>query len=166
MGVKTPKPIASNGKKIRVQLHTPEPTKTQQHMRDECDINKLVALHGITNLEIYGIQQPREYGVVPAIDYKESLDIIKAADSMFENLPSHIRNEFRGDPELYLKFMEDPANLELMAKNGLLSVEATKTLKEAHDARETALRAPKPKEEPKGDDKKDSSIEDPAQSST
>ena len=47
------------------------------------------------------------------------MQIVATANSMFQDLPSSIRNQFQNDPGQFLDFVQDPENLEEMREMGL-----------------------------------------------
>ena len=75
----------------RVSTVNTDPSLTKQNHKAECDIN----------------------------DYQESMNIVAKAQSMFNQLPSQIRNEFDNDPSLFLDFVQDPQNEDQLVEMGL-----------------------------------------------
>lgn len=95
----------------RIMLYNDEPTMCQQHFKEECDINNILAKYIKTGiLDSIG---PGVYADITEMgDYRESIELIARAQEMFIELPSHIRKEFDNDPAQYLDFVHNPENLE------------------------------------------------------
>jgi phage internal scaffolding protein len=62
---------------------------------------------------------PGQYGDFTSNDYQESMNIVAKAQSMFNQLPSQIRNEFDNDPAQFLDFVQDPQNEDQLVDMGL-----------------------------------------------
>lgn len=98
-----------------------EPSLTQQHLGNECDINTIMerARRGLPV-----IQNARQaiYGDVSSVpQYREMLDIIRHAGEQFMLLPAKIRDRFQNDPVELLRFLEDPTNAAEAVSLGLAS---------------------------------------------
>ena len=52
-------------------------------------------------------------------DYQSSMDKIIKAQDAFLTLPSDVRKRFGNDPQAFLAYMDDPANMEESIKLGL-----------------------------------------------
>lgn len=91
---------------------------TQQNMEKKTNIRNIVQ-----NYKKTGIMPPAKqlfYGdftEIPDIhEVHEKLEKVKEA---FQSLPAKIRNQFRNKPMEWLKYMEDPSNLEEQYDLGL-----------------------------------------------
>ncbi len=87
-----------------------QPTLTQQHSKDETDINKIMARYIKTGVIDHVAKYQPQYLDNTDIDYHQSQNIIIKADAMFSELPSSVRREFSNDPAAFLKFVNDPEN--------------------------------------------------------
>jgi len=88
-----------------------DPSLTQQHFQDECDLNLIMARAADTGELPPG--RPTFYGDFSDVsDYQSMLGKIQKAQSEFQNLPANIRDFFRNDPSLMLDFIHNPDNLE------------------------------------------------------
>lgn len=105
---------------LRVQTVIEEESMTQQQFKAECDINQVLAKFQRTNVLDHINKHGARYGDATAFDYQEALNIKIAADQVFSELPSKIRNRFNNDPAEYLAFFEDPENREEGVLLGLL----------------------------------------------
>jgi len=114
------------GPKLRVALSFAENSRwTKQSFKDECDINNVMGRYLSTGEMPVINQRAPEYLDVTGIDYQSAMELVAGAQSLFEDIPSNVRNRFQNDPGLFLDFCSDPKNREEMAKMGLLSVPST-----------------------------------------
>lgn len=103
-------------------LICPEETLTQQHQREEADINTIVKRFGLTGQLPSNVRMP-QYGDYTAVDdYQTALNAVMAADEVFMQMPWDIRKRFNHDPAQLLEFCADPKNLEEAKKLGLVEV--------------------------------------------
>jgi len=111
--------LTAYGPKRKVSITFEGVGKTQQQFKDECDINTIMARYQQTGLiESFNQKQPR-YIDCSGADYQEAMQVVAAANSMFQDLPSQIRNRFDNDPAQFLEFAQNPENLPEMAEMGL-----------------------------------------------
>lgn len=113
--------------KIRNRFTPPEPTPitdpgislTQQHFKDETEINSVVRkyLKGhplpITN------KQPM-FGDFGSMDFHEMKNAIADIDSQFASLPAKLRGRFRNDAYQLIRWIERPENNAEALRLGLL----------------------------------------------
>lgn len=97
-----------------------EPTLTQQHFKDECDINYILNTFGIDALPVNPLQ-PRYGDFTDVVDYHSALNAVIAAEDEFMALPANIRSRFDNDPSKLIDFMENPANLAEAQSLGLVN---------------------------------------------
>lgn len=91
---------------------------TQQHFKQECDINYIRAMYVKTGW----LPQPREgyiYTDNKQVDLLEALSIMERAQNDFDQLPSTIRQYFANDPLQFVSFVDNPQNIELGIQLGL-----------------------------------------------
>lgn len=94
---------------------------TKQSMRDECDINVIVARarkgQAITHVNgrIPSFQDVSEVG-----DYKGALDMLRSADAFFAALPSKVRLGFGNDPAAFLDAVGTPEGRSKLEDAGLI----------------------------------------------
>ncbi len=101
---------------------------TQQHFREESDINYIVRKHrvrdGTGRLRIdpalAGHRQHSWGDFTQGADFQDSMNRIRSAESQFARLPSHVRFKFRNDISLLLDFLDKPENAKEAADLGLL----------------------------------------------
>lgn len=94
------------------------PSRTKQSEAAACDINNIMAKFQRTGVIDHVAKWGPQYGEVPAIDFKEAMDIIKFGEAMYADLPSSVRERFN-DPAEFLAYVQDPANSEALRKLGL-----------------------------------------------
>lgn len=93
---------------------------TKQSFKDECDINILMARYQATG-ELPNLNQSApQYLDVTGYDFQEAMDFVRGAQTMFEELPSSIRNRFQNSPEAFLDFCSNENNRPELAAMGLL----------------------------------------------
>lgn len=101
-------------------LSCPEETMTQQHDKDEADINVLVRRFGVTG-ELPQVTVTPVYADFTEVanDYHSAMELILQADRSFMELPADVRLRFGNDPGVFVDFVSDPGNLEEMRAMGL-----------------------------------------------
>lgn len=101
-----------------------QPSMTQQHFTEECDINQI--LRKFIQTGILDTIGPGVYAdISDGMDYQSALHMIKEADEMFLALPSEIRKRFNNSPAEYMDFVHDPANLEEGIQLGIFTKNPT-----------------------------------------
>jgi phage internal scaffolding protein len=99
-----------------------EPSLTQQHFKDETDINNILRQFNITGLLPEQTLSPR-YGDFTGIgDYHGALNAVIAAEDGFMALPANLRARFGNDPAQLIDFLNDENNRSEAEKLGLLEV--------------------------------------------
>lgn len=99
-----------------------EPSLTQQHFKDETDINNILRQFNITGLLPEQPLSPR-YGDFTGIgDYHGALNAVIAAEDQFMALPANLRARFENDPAQLIDFLNDENNRSEAEKLGLLEV--------------------------------------------
>jgi len=100
-----------------------EETMTQQHFKDECDINRIIERFTKTGTmpQIVAGFEFADVSDVPS--YQEALDFLNAAQEQFMELPAKIRKEFDNDPGNLLRFLDDTNNYERAVELGLVEKE-------------------------------------------
>ena len=102
-----------------------EPSLTQQHFKDETDINNILRQFNITGLLPESPLSPR-YGDFTGIgDYHTALNAVIAAEDEFAALPAQIRARFENDPAQLIDFLADENNRSEAENLGLLDRKAS-----------------------------------------
>lgn len=99
-----------------------KPSLTQQHFKDECDINHIVATYQETGIMPQGNREPLfgDFAGIPT-SFQESQNLFKEAQDKFYSLPSDLRKMLDNSPQKLLEFMSNPANSEACVKFGLFN---------------------------------------------
>lgn len=102
-----------------------KPSLTQQHFKDEADINNILARYQRTGYLVDplnpGTRQPLFDDYSAPLDFVESQTLIAHANQAFELLPSTIRKRFNNSPLDLLQFLEKEENRDEAIKLGLVS---------------------------------------------
>ena len=106
------------GAKLRVAIATGDGLTEQNH-KDETDINNIVRKYNKTGLIDHLNQFEKQYGDMTGYDYQDAMNTVAAANTMFEGLPSAIRNKFDNDPAKFINFVDDEANADKLVEMGL-----------------------------------------------
>jgi phage internal scaffolding protein len=112
------------GQKLRVAIATGDGLTEQNH-KDETDINKIVRKYNKTGLIDHLNQFEKQYGDMTGYDYQDAMNTVAAANTMFEGLPSAIRNKFDNDPAKFINFVDNEANEDQLVEMGLAKRKVT-----------------------------------------
>lgn len=92
----------------------------QQHMRDECDVNVIMAKYASTGELTHIGGMAATYGDFSEVtDYKTGIERIMEADALFMELPASIRDQFNNDPAKFVDFATNPDNQDALIDMGL-----------------------------------------------
>ncbi len=111
--------VRHDGPFNKVSIMFPKTGRTKQSMRDECDINKIMAKYQKTGAVAHVNRHGAEYGFATSDDFLTSMTIVTQAQTMFDGLPSTIRNRFANSPGAFLDFVQDANNADEMQTLGL-----------------------------------------------
>lgn len=113
--------IRSNGSK-RVAVVNDEPSMTEQHHKQICDINYIVRRYRTTGFIDHVSVVQAVYGDFTSIgSYHESMNKLIDAQDAFLRLPSEVRKEFDNDPGIMLDAIQKPENYDKLLKLGLVN---------------------------------------------
>lgn len=99
-----------------------EPSMTQQHFKEDCDINNIIARFTKTGL-LPQIDAQFEYADVSDHQtFEESMNLVARTKEAFMELPAYLRKRFDNDPAAMLAFIDDPANTDEAVKLGLIEM--------------------------------------------
>lgn len=96
-----------------------DPSLTQQHFAEECDINTIVDRFMKTGVMPEGIVQPQYGDYSEVMDFQSAQNAIRSASENFFAMPAAIRARFQNSPQVFLEFFGDPANQDEAIKLGL-----------------------------------------------
>lgn len=88
-------------------LECPPESHVQQHMRDECDINVLVARFSSGAAVLPPPPPPSDQDFTQVTDFMGAMNQIRRAQESFAALPSAVRAEFNNDPARMLERLQD-----------------------------------------------------------
>jgi phage internal scaffolding protein len=96
-----------------------EETLTQQHHKDEVDINNI-----LRKFQKHGAIEHRneyrgQYGFATSTTLQEAMDTVIRAETMFNDLPADVRSKFNQDAGQFLDFVQNPENAKELVKMGL-----------------------------------------------
>lgn len=97
----------------------PSEDQTQQHFERETNINSIVSRYQKTGVLPTALIREVQFGEVGP-DLISSLNKIKAAKEQFQLLPAKIREEFKNDPDVFMRFLADPHNYEKAKSLGIV----------------------------------------------
>jgi phage internal scaffolding protein len=102
-------------------LHCEDASLTQQHFKDETDINNILRQFNITGLLPEAPLSPRYGDFTGVVDYHSALNQVIAAEDQFMGLPATLRARFENDPALLIEFLNNPENLDEAISLGLVN---------------------------------------------
>lgn len=98
---------------------------TVQSQTEDTDINVLMMRQGITGVWPTNPRLP-EYGDFTEVrDFRSALEAVRAGAEAFNAYPAHFRARFQNDPQLFLEFCQDPANIPEMKSLGMFKPEVS-----------------------------------------
>lgn len=95
---------------MSIQKVTAGGCKTQQHMREMCNVNKIMEKQQRTGLVPCTRLNPRYGDFSNGLSYHDSLNKLKYAEEEFELLPAQVKKRFRQDPAEIIDFLQDEKN--------------------------------------------------------
>ena len=108
------------GPRVRVQQKDFGPSRTKQSERREADINFIVNRYQETGVMAHFQKYSGEYGEFDSTDFHQAMNMVASAKSMFESLPSSVRNMHQNDPAKFMDWIHDENNAEKAREMGLL----------------------------------------------
>lgn len=107
----------------RRPLMNDEPSMAQQHFKDECDINQIMARYQRTGIltENPGSLRPLFGDFSNVSDFQSAQNAILDVHDSFMTLPSNIRARFNNDPGYLLEFLSKEENRDEAISIGLVN---------------------------------------------
>lgn len=93
---------------------------TEQAHKDACDINSILHDYTRTGFMRHAKQNEGRYDDVTSVDFQNAQNIVAQVKTMFETLPSEIRQEFGQNPSTFLDYVQNPSNGKELADRGIL----------------------------------------------
>ncbi|QCQ84930.1 internal scaffolding protein [Blackfly microvirus SF02] len=109
---------------VRADLSKFEPSLTRQEFAEECDINTIMARYEAGGAISHVNRASPVYldtTLYPGL--QASMDAFREASLSFAALPAHVRREFDNDPQKFVDFALDEANVGRMREWGLAEPE-------------------------------------------
>lgn len=103
----------------RVALRCSDPSLARQEMKDEADINTIVRNFGVTGKVTMPSKLPTYGDFEDIFDFRTAMQSVREAEKAFESIPAKVRNRFGNDPQAFVEFCSDPANLPELISLGL-----------------------------------------------
>lgn len=126
-------------------------TKAQQQFKDDADINSIMRKFQKTGAITHVAAHRPQYDVATSITLHEAMNIVTKADTMFQDLPSSLRERF-ATPDNFLDFVQNPDNEQEAHELGLaLSPEAQAVADQRTPPAPEAPPEPTPAEPPPAD---------------
>lgn len=105
----------------RVVVDCSQNGRTQQHFRDQCNINTIVDRAKKSGMVTHvNGKTPQYLDVSNQQSYHQAMDIVLRAEYYFNSLPAKIRERFLNDPEQLLNFIQNNENYEEAVRLGLV----------------------------------------------
>lgn len=104
-----------------------EETRTQQHAKDETDINIILKKFGVTHESARASMPPSFINVPDHLDMQTVLQIVDQAEDSFLALPAEVRARFDNDLARYVGFVDDrirAGDTPTLREMGLVAPEA------------------------------------------
>ncbi|AXL14980.1 internal scaffolding protein [Microviridae sp.] len=115
------------GDRTRHGFETKGESLTQQSHAAAADVRNIIKQYDRTGLIANvnkGIAQYGDYSEIN--EYAEALNMVRDAEQSFQEVPSHIREQFNNNAGLFFEFATDPKNSEKMIEMGLAKAPETK----------------------------------------
>ena len=109
--METVKNMFSPSEKVVTVNRSPE-VKAQQQFKDDADLNQIIKKFGLVAARNHFAEHGLQYGFASPQDLHTAMNTIRTAETMFNELPSKVRNRFDNEPEAFLAFVQDGNNYE------------------------------------------------------
>lgn len=92
---------------------------TVQSDMEDADINTIVRRFGLTGEMPGSVRLPSYEDYDQVFDFRTAQQALIDARDSFMGLPAHVRSRFDNDPQAFLEFVVDPANVDEAVALGL-----------------------------------------------
>lgn len=94
--------------------------KCQQHFKDECDINKIIAKYNKTGILQHVTKARAMYGdFTQFAPFAENMDKVAKATQLFDDLPAELRNHFGNSIPGFFNFITQEKNRQQCIEWGI-----------------------------------------------
>jgi len=95
-------------------------SRTQQHFKDEVNINTILAKYQKTGIVSHVRAAQAKYGDFTQLgEFADHMQTIATAQEAFEALPAKLRNDFGNSPQGFFQFIKDPQNFDACVSYGI-----------------------------------------------
>lgn len=108
-------------------LKCEDPSLAQQQFKEEVDINTIVNRFGLTGQLPNDLEVPVSGDFTGVFDFQSAMNVVRAAEESFMEMPAHVRARFHNDPGEFLDFVHDDSNRTEAQKLGILAKPPEKT---------------------------------------
>jgi phage internal scaffolding protein len=116
--------IMKNGKK-KIKLMFNDRSRTKQSMKDQCDINTIIAKYQKSKTLTHVNNIQGHFGDFTNVtDYQSACLAVQNAEDNFLQLPAMVRKKFENDPSQLLAFIADDKNYSEAQELGLIPKES------------------------------------------
>ncbi len=135
----TPKLVIKNHFSPSEVVKSPKGVKpAKQEFKQDADINSIMKKFQKSGAMDHAQLHQGHYGDTTGQDLQSAATIVANANSMFNDLPSSVRNKFENEPSRFLDFVQNADNQQEAYELGIsLSPAATLEAAEAAEAAET-----------------------------
>lgn len=106
--------------RVRRGICFPAQGRTKQEFAQECDINNIMSRYLKTGIIDHVRDSSPQFLDASPLEFQEAMELVAQASTLFEELPSSIRNRFENDATKLLEFVHDPANVAESVAMGFL----------------------------------------------
>lgn len=114
-----------------------DPTRAQQHMRDETDINIMVERFARTGMPPAPPVSPDPVDFDQVFDFQSAMNVVVEGRQAFMELPAKVRARFQNDPGQFLAFIHDDSNMLEAQALGLVPRPAVEPVKDSVNVEES-----------------------------
>jgi len=112
----------SHPKRKRVTYQDDKPSMTQQHFKNQCDINQILKKFEKTGMITHVRSNQGAYGdFATSKNFQENLNQVLNAQNAFDALPAAIRKRFSNNPLLLIEFVQNDENYNEALALGLVN---------------------------------------------
>lgn len=105
-------------------IHPPSgQDRTQQHLRDETNINHIIAKFKRTGVLQGARTTPPKFGDFTSADFMEMHNLVLQAKDDFMSLSARLRSRFANDPARLMAWLENPQNHDEAVRLGLIKTD-------------------------------------------
>jgi len=104
---------------VEAGLECKDDSLAVQSQRDEADINTIVRRFGLSGELPQGVRAPTYGDFEDIVDFQSAMNAVRGAEESFMAMPAEVRSRFGNDPQAFVEFCSDEANLDEMRKLGL-----------------------------------------------